>query len=146
LIDGDAGSTPTVEPSLDDTLKQIASAAARRDHLEQWIRARVATVLGRAAARIELDRPLRSMGLDSLLGLQLRTELEKATGLKLPATVVWNYPTVTALAQHLADRLEISLDEPAHQPAAGETDLDDLFKEIAALPEEEVRRLLAERM
>jgi hypothetical protein len=39
--------------------------------------------------------------------LDLRNRLEASLGLRLSATVVWNHPTVAALADHLARRMEI---------------------------------------
>ncbi|MDO9176097.1 MAG: acyl carrier protein, partial [Actinomycetota bacterium] len=57
-------------------------------------------------------QPLKAMGLDSLMALELRNRLEHATGLTLPATVAWNYPTVAILGAHLAGLMGIALDEP----------------------------------
>ncbi len=51
------------------------------------------------------------MGLDSLMALELRNRLEAETGLKLSATVAWNYPTVARLAEHLAERMDVPLDQ-----------------------------------
>jgi len=144
---GDAGDTVDRERTLQQMLLEVDSPLARRDALETWVRSRVAAVLGRPAARVDIDRPLRAMGLDSLMGLQLRNELEKALGEKVPATIVWNYPTVAALTAHLATRIDVAFDVPANAEAqAAEADLDALLLEIAALPEDEARRLLAERM
>jgi hypothetical protein len=42
--------------------------------------------------------------------LELRNRLEASLGLKLSATVVWSYPTLTALAEHLAKRLDLGAD------------------------------------
>lgn len=48
------------------------------------------------------DAPLMSSGLDSLGAVELRNSLEGTLGLKLPPTVVFDYPTAEALSQHLA--------------------------------------------
>jgi acyl transferase domain-containing protein/NADPH:quinone reductase-like Zn-dependent oxidoreductase/acyl carrier protein len=70
-----------------------------------WLRRQVAVVLRLDAERVPDDKPLRSLGLDSLMALELRNRLERALQLKLSATLVWNYSTISALARHLEGRL-----------------------------------------
>ena len=63
-----------------------------------------------AAARIDAQKPFGTMGLTSLLGLEFRAKLERALEVTLPATLVWTYPTVAVLAEHLAARLGLALE------------------------------------
>jgi acyl carrier protein len=89
--------------------------AERRGRLEEILQGQVASVLKTAAARVERTRPLRALGIDSLMALELRRRLEAATGLSLSATLVWNYPNVAALAAFLAARLDLALDGEAQR-------------------------------
>jgi NAD(P)-dependent dehydrogenase (short-subunit alcohol dehydrogenase family)/acyl carrier protein len=50
---------------------------------------------------IDRKSPLREYGLDSLRALELRNRMEGALGIRVPATVMWRYPTVAVLAAHI---------------------------------------------
>jgi acyl transferase domain-containing protein/NADPH:quinone reductase-like Zn-dependent oxidoreductase/acyl carrier protein len=85
------------------------------EEMRVWLRRQVAAVLRLDVERVPDSKPLRSLGLDSLMALELRNRLERALKLKLSATLVWNYPTVSALAGHLVGRLAASHPEQKQQ-------------------------------
>ncbi|MEU8693464.1 SDR family NAD(P)-dependent oxidoreductase [Streptomyces sp. NPDC048665] len=87
----------------------------RRAVLTEHCRAVTARVVGAEPARIDTGAPLTSMGLDSLLSLELRKSLESSLHIQLPSTITWRFPTVDALVPYLADRMEIEL-EPGRVP------------------------------
>jgi acyl carrier protein len=82
-----------------------AAPAEQKDLLERFVQQQVAEILQIDPKRIDRRAPFKSLGVDSLMALELRNRLEVLLGLSLGSTLVWTYPDVVALAEHLRDKL-----------------------------------------
>ncbi|MCA2219579.1 type I polyketide synthase, partial [Jidongwangia harbinensis] len=91
---GDAGRFT----GLDDTERQAA--------LVQLVRQQAAAVLGYPDSRgVGAQQTFTELGVDSLTAIDLRNRLQNAVGVRLPATLVFDYPTAQTLAEFLLDKV-----------------------------------------
>jgi len=78
--------------------------AERPDRLAGAIADEIRSVL-RSAEPLDYGQPMESLGLDSLMALELRNRLEARLGVTLPVALVWAYPTISDLAVVLCERM-----------------------------------------
>ncbi len=116
---GPDGTVPPLFRSLVRPARRVAQAGAegalagrlaglsleeRTELLLDIVRAEVATVLGRGGDDASMDGTRFSdIGFDSLTAVELRNRLTAATAVKLPATVIFDYPTPRDLVRHLLE-------------------------------------------
>ena len=137
-------STPPAEPELPRRLTE-ASPDTRLALALDWLLGEVARVLGRdTTAAIDVEQGFFEMGLDSLMALELKRRLERATGLTLPRTIAFEFPNVDALARYLCTA--VGPTPSTALPPAPTPEPPAPTPEPPALPEREVEALLLDEL
>jgi acyl carrier protein len=134
-------------PSLRDRLAD-AAPNQRRALLTEQIRRDTIRVLG--LQNLELlpnNKSLGELGLDSWMAVELRNALASTAGHNLPATLLFDYPTVETLTDYLSRHvlgLEELAEAPAERRSTGSAGLD-VLDQIENLDDDEIERLLKQK-
>ncbi|MFI0411707.1 SDR family NAD(P)-dependent oxidoreductase [Actinomadura sp. 3N508] len=97
----------------------LLPAAEARQKLADLIRVGINATLGYSPADVlDLGSTFKELGFDSLTGVELRNRLQAMSGLRLPTTMIFDWPTPLDLAEHLGRDLTGAPDGPADLPAA----------------------------
>ncbi len=104
-----------------------------RDALRKGVRAILASELRIGEDQLELDLPFAEMGLNSVMAISIRRQMEQFVGIELSATMLFNHPTIAAFAGYLATRLrpDSVTADTADDDSAGSV-LDSLFDTVEA--------------
>jgi acyl carrier protein len=133
----------------DDLRQQLLAAPESRRHalVTTFVRDHAARALGLAAANmIDPRTPLGELGLDSLLAVELRNTLGSALGTPLPATLLFDYPSVESLTEYLLHEVLGFSNQAAAPPAAApKPSPAQLVGDIEAMSDDEVERQIAAR-
>ncbi|GAA1952195.1 type I polyketide synthase [Amycolatopsis minnesotensis] len=143
-----AASAQVAAKSLADVLAG-QTPGARRETVLGVVSEHVAAVLGHQSADgVAPDRTFNELGFDSLTSVELRNRLGSATDLRLPATLVFDYPTAIELTGYLLDELTIPAAEPvAVAPESALAEIDRLDGLLGALRTENgTRAEIGERL
>ncbi|MGM9441817.1 SDR family NAD(P)-dependent oxidoreductase [Streptomyces murinus] len=131
---GSSASAAGHGPSLAERLAELPEGEGEKTVLD-LVRAEVAAVLGHASDRtIRPEHAFQDLGFDSLTAVELRNRLNRTTGLRLPATLVFDHPTPALLARHVFTEIA-----GAAEPAL----VDSLLADLDNVEQELVTKLAA---
>ncbi|MFD8120500.1 SDR family NAD(P)-dependent oxidoreductase [Streptomyces albidoflavus] len=139
---GDTGGTPAVP--LAQRLAGLSEEERDRVVLD-LVRTHASAVLGHATPEaIDPHDAFKKLGFDSLIAIDLRNRLNTVTGLRLPATLVFDYPTPVDLAAHL--RGEVVPDAVSDAAAPVLAELDRIAAVLAGIGSTDHRTQIGDRL
>lgn len=133
-VGGGADTSATGEPDW-----AAIPADQRRDELVVRLQAILARELRTAVTAIDVDQPFPEMGLDSMIAMTVLKETQQLVGVDLSASMLWNHPSISALATHLVGLLASHYAEPDSTAGHDDDDLgfgssggvlDELFDQV----------------
>ncbi|WST25779.1 SDR family NAD(P)-dependent oxidoreductase [Streptomyces xanthophaeus] len=141
------GPAAAIQDVLATRLRELREGDRLR-HVRELVQTEVAAVLRHGSAQaVDAEQEFKDLGVDSLTALELRNGLTSVTGLRLPATLVFDYPTPNALSEHLLATL-------LHEHRDGQDEQSTLLAELdrvdaaftAAEPDEHTRAAVSLRL
>lgn len=108
--------------------------------LESFLKEMVAGVLGIPTSRLDINKNLMNMGLDSLMGLELKNRIEANLGIDLPVTTMLQDPSVSRMIGDLIEQItKVDSDEIESDQAT------EMMERVEELSEEDVKAMLEEK-
>ncbi|XXT16435.1 SDR family NAD(P)-dependent oxidoreductase [Sorangium sp. So ce429] len=127
-------------PRLREALIE-AEPGERSRLLEEHLKEELGRVIHLRASMIDGAATFSSLGVDSLMGLELRNRLEASLGVRLSVALLFAYPTVASLAQHLLDRMALpAASSPPPPPPPPPSSADERAASDGAAPEAQLSR------
>ncbi|MGW2649898.1 type I polyketide synthase [Streptomyces sp. NPDC001393] len=99
-----------------------------------WVRDQAAVVLGHpSGTAVDIDQAFTQLGFDSLTAVELCNRLSASTGLRLPSTLVFSYPTPRELSEYLCGLLRPEADTGPAEAAekAGDAEIRELLRTVS---------------
>lgn len=103
--DAKAKVTSHDERDLNAAAVWAAAPDRRPELLQEDLRRRIARVLGTDVTRLGIDQPLDTLGLDSLMAIELRNSLESSLGIKISLARLLQGPTISSLVGQVLENL-----------------------------------------
>jgi polyketide synthase 12/epothilone polyketide synthase D len=119
LIEDKGGEMTAASTSFTDIMR-TALPQERQGLMETFVSNEVAKVLRMQPPQIGPNIRFKNLGIDSLMGLEIRNRIETTLDLQLPATLLWTHPDIADLARYLNGKLQPqSNSAPGIEPASG---------------------------
>ncbi len=129
---------------------RASSAGERKRLLQRFVQSEVSLVLGLGDRQAAPEQGFFEMGMDSLLSLEFKSRLETALAVRLPATLIFDNPTIESLTEFLASEIsgQHSDDQVEHArtPVERRDVTRPLVKRIEELSDAEAEEMLLQKL
>ena len=95
-------------PALIPTQGTFEVQGKNQEEIGNWLASKLSELLGINADEIDFKEPFANFGLNSIAAVSLSGDLEDWLGCELPATLLWDYPTIEALARYITLELTVA--------------------------------------
>ncbi len=88
--------------------QQPSTKPMTAEEIQDWLACQIAEQIGADPDEIDIRAPFDSYGLDSVQAMSIANLGKQALGTPISPLLMWNYPNVESLSQHLSEELEAS--------------------------------------
>jgi phthiocerol/phenolphthiocerol synthesis type-I polyketide synthase C len=106
--------------SFVESLKNIQDIQVVENNIEEKLKETISKVTKIAIDKINTQSTFKSLGIDSLMSIQLKNQLEKIFEINLSVTAFWTYATIKAYSKFLVDKLNLQTTNTVEQPTIAE--------------------------
>ena len=148
----DAEATPAASSMDRGDLRSRLLAVTSKDReqvLLEHVVEQVSTVLRLPSEQFDVREAFGSMGLDSLMAMEVRNRFESSVGVTLSVTMLWNYPTAESLMPYLLERMGLDASEPPAPEGGIPEEVErgaSIRDEVAKISDADAERLLMEEL
>lgn len=96
-------SLPNSQESVVEAVRTSPLSGQRPEEIRSWLLEKLAEVLKTDPGAIDTAAPLTRFGLDSMDAITLSGDLEDWLELRLPSTLLWDYPTIDGIVTYLTE-------------------------------------------
>jgi acyl carrier protein len=115
-----------------------------QEEVQEWIVQWLVDIASVTRESIELDKPFSDYHLDSLTAVEFSDDVHEWLGLNLPATVIWNHPTLADMTRYLCAMSNGKAEEEM-RPEPTEKAVHAILNDIENLSDEQAQKLLEEK-
>ena len=134
-----------------NSLREITDAQVLTNSIEHTLKEKVSIVVKMPLDKIEVKTPFKSLGIDSLMSIQLKNQLEKVFEVPISVTSFWTYPNIRAFAKFMIEELDLGGTQQENVPVEPittvvqeekEVNLEDIsLDDISSLLDDELKNI-----
>jgi acyl carrier protein len=114
-----------------------------QEEVQEWIVQWLVDIAAVARDSIELDKPFNDYHLDSLTAAEFSDDIHEWSGIEVPITALWNYPTLADMTRYLSAKSNGKAEEEM-RPVPSVEAVQAILNDVENLSDDEVKKILKE--